>query len=39
VAVHNPQGAEWAAEFFDIYAGMRAVRKLYGELLPGSAKG
>lgn len=31
-AVHNP---EWAAEFFDIYAGMRAVRKLYGELLPG----
>jgi hypothetical protein len=30
--VHNP---EWAAEFFDIYAGMRAVRKIYGELLPG----
>jgi hypothetical protein len=25
----------WAAEFLDVYAGMRAVRVIYGELLPG----
>jgi hypothetical protein len=26
---------EWAAEFFDVYATMRGVRKIYGEFLPG----
>lgn len=35
VATANPHAAEWAAEFLDIYAEMRAVRQAYGTLLPG----
>ena len=29
-------GAEWVAEFFDLYETMQATRRLYGQLLPGS---
>lgn len=35
VAAANPHAAEWAAEFFDIYADMRTARIAYGTLLPG----
>jgi|GEM_PF-3613258 len=35
VAAQGPHAAEWAAEFFDIYADMRAARIAYGTLLPG----
>jgi hypothetical protein len=35
VAAANPHAAEWAAEFFDIYADMRGVRLAYGTVLPG----
>jgi hypothetical protein len=35
IATANPHAAEWAAEFFDIYADMRHVRIAYGTVLPG----
>jgi hypothetical protein len=35
IAAANPHAAEWAAEFFDIYADMRDARIAYGTLLPG----
>jgi hypothetical protein len=34
IAAARPDGAAWAAEFFDVYAGMSAVRRVYGEFLP-----
>jgi hypothetical protein len=35
VAAQSPHAAEWAAEFFDVYADMHAARIAYGTLLPG----
>src|SRR5690606_132593 len=38
IARANPSAAAWAAEFFDIYADMKAVQDAYRTVLPGTHK-